>query len=317
MFNKYSYFYFKETSPIEWSNTICFRQMNADSHCRFLHSYDVKISMGTLSKDFSFNSILLNSRILEWKVSNPMFNEGKLCVANPKDKVLIDWYTENEIKYSTIESMSIEGLVKHFYDSFYSYALRTTKSVAHKGFEAYIKENLFIQAEEHEGNWVAYENGTYHCGKNYLPSLGLSCIAMSKANDSRLHQLHPYGAPYIGISFSSDTLDENNWVVDFGHKTLKLFTLRLKDFLDHKILVNGYRESSVDTFEIIPEELPTELFQTENLVFAHGSTIKSIEHLYNKANSEVSDTEEPINKSCNITFMTQEEYRDAIHNVEG
>lgn len=75
---------------------------------------------------------------------------------------------------------------------------------------------------------------TYISTKTWGHNLGLSaCFRQHKA-ESHCRFLHGY-ALQVRIEFEADTLDERNWVVDFGG--LKGFKKWLEDTFDHKLLV--------------------------------------------------------------------------------
>lgn len=70
--------------------------------------------------------------------------------------------------------------------------------------------------------------------KTYGHDIGLSCAFRQWRAKSHCRFLHGY-AISVHIEFSASTLDENNWVVDFG--SLKSFKKILEDTFDHKLLV--------------------------------------------------------------------------------
>lgn len=70
--------------------------------------------------------------------------------------------------------------------------------------------------------------------KNYDHNLGLSaCFRQHRAN-SHCRFLHGYALAFK-LEFVADTLDENNWVLDFGG--LKPIKAYLEATFDHKMLV--------------------------------------------------------------------------------
>ena len=83
---------------------------------------------------------------------------------------------------------------------------------------------------------------SYASTKTYTHSVGLSCAFRQWRADSHCKFIHGY--PFeITFTFSSDTLDVRNWVVDFG--SLKSLKGQLEDMFDHKLLVaedDPYRE---------------------------------------------------------------------------
>jgi len=75
----------------------------------------------------------------------------------------------------------------------------------------------------------------YYSTKTYGNDRGLSCCFRQwRASHSHCRLLHGYS---IGIKlvFESDTLDDKNWVMDFGG--LKLFKLWAEDTFDHKLVI--------------------------------------------------------------------------------
>lgn len=70
--------------------------------------------------------------------------------------------------------------------------------------------------------------------KTYGHDLGLSCAFRQWRAQGHCHFVHGY-ALAIHLEFEADTLDDKNWVVDFG--SLKTFKAQLVDTFDHKLLV--------------------------------------------------------------------------------
>ena len=74
----------------------------------------------------------------------------------------------------------------------------------------------------------------YEVKKCYGHEQGLSVCFRQHRAASHCHLLHGY-AIAVEITFTSDTLDRNGWVIDFGSlKPIKQF---LTDTFDHKLLV--------------------------------------------------------------------------------
>ena len=80
----------------------------------------------------------------------------------------------------------------------------------------------------------ASEGCAYESGKVYCHNIGLSAAFRQWRADSHCRFLHGY-ALQVEVHFSARTLDERNWVVDFG--SLKSFKGWLEDTFDHKTLV--------------------------------------------------------------------------------
>lgn len=74
----------------------------------------------------------------------------------------------------------------------------------------------------------------YQVVKRYGHDIGLSCVFRQWRADSHCSKLHGY-ALAVEITFESDTLDKNFWVIDFGAlKPVKKF---LYELFDHKFLI--------------------------------------------------------------------------------
>jgi 6-pyruvoyltetrahydropterin/6-carboxytetrahydropterin synthase len=75
----------------------------------------------------------------------------------------------------------------------------------------------------------------YYSTKTYGNSQGLSCCFRQwHATHSHCRLLHGYSLG-IKLIFESETLDDKNWVMDFGG--LKLFKLWAEDMFDHKMVI--------------------------------------------------------------------------------
>lgn len=70
--------------------------------------------------------------------------------------------------------------------------------------------------------------------KTYGHNLGLSACFRQHRAQSHCHLLHGY-ALAVRFEFGADSLDENNWVVDFG--ALKPLKKKLEEMFDHALLV--------------------------------------------------------------------------------
>ena len=79
-------------------------------------------------------------------------------------------------------------------------------------------------------------NYNYYSTKTYGHEEGLSCVfRQPNATHSHCSLLHGYALSF-GFKFGCETLDDKNWVVDFGGlKELKQY---LKDNFDHKLVVD-------------------------------------------------------------------------------
>lgn len=82
---------------------------------------------------------------------------------------------------------------------------------------------------------VAEPGFIYRSGKTYSHSVGLSvAFRQWRAKDSHCRFIHGY-ALQVELCFQSKTLDEKNWVQDFGG--LKEIKQWLQDTFDHKLVV--------------------------------------------------------------------------------
>jgi len=70
--------------------------------------------------------------------------------------------------------------------------------------------------------------------KTYTHAVGLSCCFRQHKAESHCRFLHGY-ALEVKLTFTSPTLDERNWVVDFG--SLKPIKQWLERNFDHKLLI--------------------------------------------------------------------------------
>lgn len=74
----------------------------------------------------------------------------------------------------------------------------------------------------------------YKVTKTYGHDLGLSCCFRQHRAESHCAKLHGY-AIAVKLEFGSDTLNDKNWVIDFGSmKPIKTF---LEKTFDHKTIV--------------------------------------------------------------------------------
>lgn len=70
--------------------------------------------------------------------------------------------------------------------------------------------------------------------KSFFNGGGLSvCFRQYKAR-SHCHFLHGYGI-WFDVEFGSDSLDDRNWVIDFG--SFKRFKETVQQYYDHKMLI--------------------------------------------------------------------------------
>jgi 6-pyruvoyltetrahydropterin/6-carboxytetrahydropterin synthase len=75
---------------------------------------------------------------------------------------------------------------------------------------------------------------TYRSTKTYGHDIGLSVAFRQWKATSHCRFMHGY-ALSVRVEFEANSLDERNWVIDFG--SLKDFKARLQDTFDHKTVV--------------------------------------------------------------------------------
>lgn len=75
---------------------------------------------------------------------------------------------------------------------------------------------------------------TYQSTKTYGHNLGLSCAFRQWRAKSHCQLIHGYALSFK-LVFEAKTLDDNNWVVDFG--SLKPLKAKLQEKFDHTLLV--------------------------------------------------------------------------------
>lgn len=74
----------------------------------------------------------------------------------------------------------------------------------------------------------------FGCSKYYPYSLGLSTCFRQWRADSHCAKLHGYALAFK-FDFEAETLDDRNWVLDFG--SMKPIKAWLQDMFDHKLLI--------------------------------------------------------------------------------
>jgi len=85
---------------------------------------------------------------------------------------------------------------------------------------------------------------TYISSKTFGHDLGLSCCFRQWRADSHCRMLHGY-AMAIHLEFEADTLDDKNWVVDFG--SMKDLKSMFEQLFDHTLIV-AEDDPDLDTF---------------------------------------------------------------------
>lgn len=101
------------------------------------------------------------------------------------------------------------------------------------------------------GEWLGRVPETllmpYRVTKTYGHDIGLSCCFRQWRAESHCRQLHGY-ALAVTLTFEAKTLDNNNWVVDFG--ALKQIKQYLVDTFDHTLVVAD-DDPELDTFRLL------------------------------------------------------------------
>ena len=76
----------------------------------------------------------------------------------------------------------------------------------------------------------------YRSTKTWGYDVGLSCAFRQWRADSHCRLIHGY-ALSVSLEFEADSLDQRNWVIDFG--SLKPIKAWLQEEFDHRFLVAG------------------------------------------------------------------------------
>lgn len=257
----YTYRDFVDNSYLTAHKDIVFRQKNATSHCKFLHSYNAHVSVGfhfeTLESlhhaSYYINRIndclsLALKDILRYTSLNPIILLGE------DDSDLISYFTSQHYhtSFMWLPSVSMEMFASNLHAKLIAY-LKANKTLGMSRVDLVsLTQRMFVMVEEHKKNWVAHTaNGDYYSGKNILPSEGNSCCYLNNKGI-----LQPLGALEVDIAFKTPRLDSCNWVVDFGCLELKSLKAKLKEKLDHRVLV--HKKDEVD-------EKFSSLFQTTEI----------------------------------------------------
>jgi len=96
----------------------------------------------------------------------------------------------------------------------------------------------------------------YYSTKTYGHERGLSCaFRQPLASHSHCSLIHGYSLAF-SFKFASTTLDEKNWVVDFGG--LKPLKKWLEDTFDHKVVLDEQDPHIID-FHMLAEKKLAEL----------------------------------------------------------
>lgn len=90
----------------------------------------------------------------------------------------------------------------------------------------------------------------YRSHKTYGHEIGLSAAFRQWRAQSHCRFLHGYSLS-VHFEFEAETLDERNWVVDFG--SLKSLKGMLEDQFDHKTLV-AEDDPDLDTFKALNKQ---------------------------------------------------------------
>ena len=92
--------------------------------------------------------------------------------------------------------------------------------------------------------------GKFYSTKTYGNDRGLSCVFRQwRSNHSHCSLLHGYSIG-VKVIFECETLDERNWVMDFGG--LKDFKSWLEYMFDHTLLI-AKDDPFLETFKVVSE----------------------------------------------------------------
>ena len=92
--------------------------------------------------------------------------------------------------------------------------------------------------------------GKFYSTKTYGNDRGLSCVFRQwRSNHSHCSLLHGYSIG-VKVIFECETLDERNWVMDFGG--LKGFKNWLEYMFDHTLLI-AKDDPFLETFKVVSE----------------------------------------------------------------
>ena len=99
----------------------------------------------------------------------------------------------------------------------------------------------------------------YTCTKEYLT--GFSAVFRQWRADSHCRLLHGYGLQFK-IVFEAETLDDSNWVYDFG--SLKELKNVLESTFDHKTVI-AVDDPEIETFKALADKGILELVTVPNV----------------------------------------------------
>jgi|TARA_B100000282_G_scaffold291868_1_gene264734 6-pyruvoyltetrahydropterin/6-carboxytetrahydropterin synthase len=130
--------------------------------------------------------------------------------------------------------------------------------------------------------------GKYYSTKTYGHNIGLSACFRQPNAHSHCKFLHGYSLQFKFV-FSCDSLDERNWVVDFGG--LKPLKAWLENTFDHKVVLDK-EDPHMDAFVELQSKGLAEL------TLLNGVGVeKFAEHAFNFANNLV---KEMTNNRCYV-----------------
>ena len=130
--------------------------------------------------------------------------------------------------------------------------------------------------------------GKYYSTKTYGQNIGLSACFRQPNAHSHCKFLHGYSLQFKFV-FSCDSLDERNWVVDFGG--LKPLKAWLENTFDHKVVLDK-EDPHMDAFVELQSKGLAEL------TLLNGVGVeKFAEHAFNFANNLV---KEMTNNRCYV-----------------
>ena len=119
----------------------------------------------------------------------------------------------------------------------------------------------------------------YYSTKRYGHEVGLSAVfRQPNAGHSHCQLLHGYSLSFT-FTFGCNSLDDNNWVVDFGG--LKELKFWLQDNFDHKVVVDD-ADPKIDNLYMLEQQGLAELTVMDGV-----GAEKFAQHAYNFADNLV------------------------------
>lgn len=231
---------------------LVFHQQGADSHCRFLHAYNVTVDV-TLDVDPDEDSTqLLTDDFIEQAVSKVVGEsipvDTPMTLNSPSKASLV--YGSNALipklelydqpKIMLKGNFSMELVAKAIHDALHSSveeALPDEPIVTLPGVSVCVKERDNNQAGyteilDEEDNWFYPK---FSVTKSYTAQQGNTCCLLARSTSPDMCQIIPIGAIEVDVTFTAGELNQNNWVFNFGDPALKRFKVLLSELFDHRM----------------------------------------------------------------------------------